>query len=163
MNSSVLKRKSKILLEQYEFADRVLPKDILVGDIGCRTGYGTKVLKNGRKVIGLDKPEVVKQARIDYPGEYLEVDFDDKNVVSYEFDAIVCLDTLLHLKEPEDFLSKLKTKYLIISAAIDTDVSEDQFKRMLIGKWIIKDELWQHCDKKENYLVVYATNGSNNT
>jgi len=170
--NDALKRGAKIPLARYEFADRVLPKDILVGDIGCGTGYGRTILENGRDVVGLDKPKVVEQARIDYPGEYLEIDLDDKDIASYEFAAAVCLETLLHLKEPEKFLSKLECKHLVISAPIDTDpddgyiyrlhnVSEDQFKKMLIGKWIIKDELWQHCGEKENYLVIYAKSSNN--
>lgn len=171
--NDALKRNAKIPLARYEFADRVLPKHILVGDIGCGTGYGRTILENGgRKVIGMDKPCAIKQARIDYPGEYLEIDLDDKDIISYEFDSVVCLETLLHLKEPEKFLSKLECEYLVISAPIDTDpndgyiyrlhnVSEDQFKKMLIGKWVVKDEMWQRCGEKENYLVIYAKSSNN--
>jgi len=171
--NDALKRNMSKPLARYEFADRVLPKDILVGDIGCGTGYGRTILENRkRKVIGLDKQNVIEQARIDYPGEYIGIDLDDKSIVSYEFGAVVCLETLLHLKEPEYFLSKLKCNHLVISAAIDTDpndgyiyrlhnVSEDQFKKMLIGRWIVKDEMWQHCGEKENYLVIYAQSSNN--
>jgi len=171
--NDALKRNAKIPLDRYRFADEKLPRNITIGDLGCGYGYGSKILRDGgRKVVGIDKEEAIKYVQENYPGDYMVEDLDADYIVYYEFDGIVCLETLLHLKDPKEFLNKLKCKHLIISAAVNTDpndgyiyrlhnITESEFKDMIFKKWLIVDEMHQKPSEFEHYITLYAKSSNN--
>lgn len=165
--NDALKDNNKIALQRYNFAIECLgsePKKVL--DCGCGMGYGSFMLMNaGHFVTGIDKSEkAIEYAKINYSsfGNYGVTDIEKISTIEdYDFDAVICLEVLCHLIDPQEFINKLKVEELIISAPIDPDpddgyfyrlhnLSEREFKSILIDWKIIKEF------RQKKYLTIYA-------
>lgn len=157
--NDALKRKNRIALQRYNFAIECLDTPRRVLDLGCGMGYGVHLLNDaGHFASGYDySEEAVEAAKADYNGS-----FEVKNLNEGEFESevVVCLETLCHLDDPEDFISRIKSEYLIVSAPIDPNpddgyhfrkhnLSEEQFKSYF-EDWEILKEL-----RQEKYMVLY--------
>jgi len=159
--NDALKINNKIAVERYKFAIQCLDDLMIIADLGCGMGYGTYLLKNvGHVVCGYDNSkEAIEYATKNYSGLYNVVDIEKHKIRG--FDAIVCLETLCHLKDPKAFVDSLdKESEVIISAPIDPDpndgykfrrhnMSEKQFKGLFKGWKIIKEF------RQKNYLTIY--------
>jgi len=155
----------KLGLNRYKFAVKCLGEPCRVADLGTGMGYGTEMMqKAGHETVGFDySQEAIDYARRDHPGEYVVTNFNDLDpkLGGFDsFDAATCMETLCHLKNPKEFISKLMVKRLIISAPIDPpkddgyiwrlhSLSEDEFKGMFEG-WEIIDEY-----RQSHYLALY--------
>lgn len=157
-----LKRGINLPIKRYQFAIKCLGYGYkFVTDAGCGMGCGSFMLRNaGYEVIGIDKSEkAIAYAREHYPGDYKVADLEEMEFIAD--DAVVCLETLCHLKNPQNFIDKIKAKELVISVPINPNpddgykyrlwnLSEEDFREMLKG-WEIKDEL-----RQKGYLVLYC-------
>lgn len=157
-----LRRNIKIAVQRYQFAIECLhgnPKRVL--DLACGYGYGCHMLRqDGHSVIGYDiSHESIEYANANYPGEYAVADVEDKLFIPK--DTVVCLEGLLHFKNPQAFIDKLQSKEIIISAAINTNPSDgyvyrlhnltEQEFRDMFKEWQIIKEL-----KQRSYLSLYC-------
>ena len=100
-------------LGRYEFAARFLRKGRVL-DIACGVGYGTRVLATQSpgdvSVLGIDvSPSAIEYARRRYGGNGAEFRACDAMRFSEPegFDAIVSLETIEHLEDPEAFVGRL--------------------------------------------------------
>ncbi len=126
--------KGSELLEQhlfrYRFAlNHVKPGDVVL-DAACGVGYGSEMLASlARKVIAVDKSrEAISYAQFRYCKkniDYVVGDLDDANFLEtlrcFQFDVIVCLETLEHLKNPSTFIAFMKNharRAIIVSTPI---------------------------------------------
>lgn len=166
--NDALARGNKIAIQRYKFAIRCLGKSKLVLDIGCGMGYGCQMLRDaGHKVTGVDySKEAIDYAIENYPGNYLVMDATEVN--GDGFDAVVCLETLCHLKEPQRLIDGLRVREGVFSAPVDPspndgyfyrlhNLSEQQFKDMFCG-WKIIKEL-----RQKNYLIIHAIKNEQDT
>lgn len=98
-------------LGRYLWACDILKDKENVLDIACANGYGTSVLSNSvGKVFGLDRnEEYIKIAKNKYNKENIEyIKFDvDNERIKDKYDAIVCFETLEHVKYPKKLLNNL--------------------------------------------------------
>lgn len=100
---------------RYLFAADILAKANLhsVLDLACAEGYGSDILASrGLSVVGGDcKQEYVLSASVRYSSAaYLTLDMDEEIPISLnDADAVVCYETLEHLKRPFQFLRRLRT------------------------------------------------------
>lgn len=159
--NDALKRGNRIAVERYEFAIKCLGAPRTVVDLGCGMGYGCHLLRRaGHQVCGLDySVPAIKYAEENYPGDYMLQNLVEDGV-EYEDEAAVCLEVLCHLKNPQEFVGRIKSKYLVISAPIDPNpqdgyvyrlhnLSEQQFKDMF-KDWIVLDEF-----RQKQYLTLF--------
>jgi 2-polyprenyl-3-methyl-5-hydroxy-6-metoxy-1,4-benzoquinol methylase len=153
-------------LERYAFAIRNgKPGDVL--DIACGAGYGAyqiiqgdKFLHSRIKAVDVDE-EAIAYAKKRYanPG----IDFICADAMLFtdqkEFDTIISLETIEHLKDPVLFINKLysllkKEGILIISAPVTpstdgnphhlSDFSRSRFKKLFVASgFTIKSEFIQ--------------------
>lgn len=99
-------------LDLYKFASGFV-KDRIVLDIGCGEGYGPDLLaKYAEKIIAVDNSrEAIEHARVTYSKDNLEfavmdaahLEFADDN-----FDAVVAIELIEHLKDHGKFLSEVR-------------------------------------------------------
>jgi SAM-dependent methyltransferase len=99
--------------KRYEFACRMLGRDMLVGDMACGTGYGTVMMSEMvRHVYACDISPIIKRIRERYR-ECDRVTFLQSDILLVEdipqLNAIVSFETVEHL--PEVQIEKLFTKF----------------------------------------------------
>lgn len=104
-------------IERYEFAARKLRDANSILDIACGVGYGSRLLKDSLPaalVTGVDSSaEAIEyaNARYAWPGLTFRVGdamtFDDG-----PFDAVVSLETIEHLPDPQPFIQGVATRLL---------------------------------------------------
>lgn len=81
-------------------------------DLGCNTGYGTKIIKaSGADVIGLDvSPEAIAIARRRYGSAGIEFDCTDGDRLPFadqSFDIVTSFQVIEHLVDSSRFLSEI--------------------------------------------------------
>ncbi len=124
----------RLHLERYEFAAVCLaPGRVL--DIACGVGYGTRLLADraarAADVLGVDRSEAaVAYARARYGGAGVEYRVADAFGFSDAggFDAIVSLETIEHLEDPDRFLAGLAAMLRpggVLIASVPTTPSVD--------------------------------------
>ncbi len=94
-----------------EVAERACNKKVL--EIGCNTGYGTKLVSNVcRRIVGVDLSlNALKVASARYAGEnidYLLIDGLKLPFADGEFDLIISFQVIEHISNYETYLSELK-------------------------------------------------------
>jgi SAM-dependent methyltransferase len=104
-------------IERYEFAARKLRDAKSILDIACGVGYGSRLLKESLPaalVTGVDSSaDAIEYANDRYalPGLTFRVadgmTFDDG-----PFDAVVSLETIEHLPDPQPFIQRVTTRLL---------------------------------------------------
>jgi len=104
-------------IERYEFAARKLRDAQSILDIACGVGYGSRLLKDSLPaalVTGVDSSaDAIEYANDRYalPGLTFRVadgmTFDDG-----PFDAVVSLETIEHLTDPQPFIQRVTTRLL---------------------------------------------------
>jgi SAM-dependent methyltransferase len=104
-------------VERYEFAARKLRDAKSILDIACGVGYGSRLLKDSLPaalVTGVDySADAIEYANDRYalPGLTFRVadgmTFDDG-----PFDAVVSLETIEHLPDPQPFIQRVTTRLL---------------------------------------------------
>jgi len=161
--NDALVRKNRIALERYKFAIDCLKNRIrYIIDSGCGMGYGVNLLKReGHHVLGVDhSKQALSYARNNYNSFYCQWNLETINLPK-DFDTVVCLEVLCHLKEPQKFIDRIENKELIISAPIDPspndgyiyrlhNLSEVDFRNLLKNWRIIKEF------RQKNYLTIYC-------
>ena len=78
-------------------------------DVACGWGYGSFILKNPEtQVTGIDNDlEAISYAKNHYPDiGFIEQDIEENSLPKVDY--IVCLETVEHLKNPEEFIKKIK-------------------------------------------------------
>ena len=97
----------------------IIKENSLVLDLGCNNGDFGNFLKNklNCKVVGADKAKELKKNHLD---EYISCDLNNElpNINYNNFDYIIVLDVIEHLRSPEKFLSELKKKISLNSKII---------------------------------------------
>lgn len=158
-------------LQRYEWAAKHITGKV-VANAACSTNYGWDILKvPGRLVIGFDRNlKAFEIANANRKLHYIRKDIQGENFDG--FDALVCLETFEHLKEPTRFLDGLSNtvKEIILSVPIIPtkhfnpfhlhDFTEEQVVELLKkNRWQIKEIM--HQDEagldKPTYAVIYAT------
>jgi SAM-dependent methyltransferase len=104
-------------IQRYEFAARRLRDAHSVLDIACGVGYGSRLLKDflpAAMVTGVDcSAEAIDYATARYARAGLS--FVVADAMAFEggpFDAVVSLETIEHLPEPEKFVERSAAKLL---------------------------------------------------
>jgi SAM-dependent methyltransferase len=107
----------KLHIERYEFAARRLCDAGSILDLACGVGYGSRLLKDSipaATVTGVDACAAAIEyavARYSKPGLNFRVgdamDFDDG-----PFDAVVSLETIEHLPNPQAFMERVTKRLL---------------------------------------------------
>lgn len=104
---------------RHNLACELIESGSSVLDIGCGQGiFAKKLMEKGCKVTGCEiDRKLVREAR-KAGVRVLHCDAEKDPLPKGRFDYITCLDIIEHLKQPEEFLKKLKgkSKYLILSA-----------------------------------------------
>ena len=105
-------------IERYEFAARKLRDAKSILDIACGVGYGSRLLKDSLAaavlVTGVDcSKEAIEYANAHYawPGLTFRVG-DALTFGGGPFDAVVSLETIEHLPDPQSFIHRVTTRLL---------------------------------------------------
>lgn len=89
-------------------------RDKVVLDIACGSGYGSQLLSQyAKSVTGIDNSkEAVSYAKNNYPSNNLTYLKDDaeklSNIESATMDVVVSMETIEHLRNPEQFVKQVK-------------------------------------------------------
>jgi len=104
-------------IERYEFAARKLRDAKSILDIACGVGYGSRLLKGSLPaalVTGVDSSaEAIEYANARYARPKLTFRVGD--AMTFEdgpFDAVVSLETIEHLPDPQPFIHRITTRLL---------------------------------------------------
>lgn len=102
-------------VERYKFAVNRVSGYVL--DAACGVGYGSKMLSDVADVTGLDAcPEAIDYARTHYAGPTYKLWDLNGSTSLPDYDWVVSLETIEHLKKPELALSSFRaSSKLIIS------------------------------------------------
>lgn len=104
-------RLAKALIEEAHGQGRIL-------DLACGVGYGAAILGEIGDVVAVDRDaDIVTYARKEYPGRgirYLRGDAEDSAFLNSlgRFHAVVSLETLEHLSDPDPFLTWIRSALL---------------------------------------------------
>ena len=104
-------RLAKVLIEQAQCHGRIL-------DMACGAGYGASTLSEIGDVVAADRDaDILTYARQEYPGRsvrYLRGDAEDSAFLNSlgRFHAVVSLETLEHLSDPDPFLRWVRSALL---------------------------------------------------
>lgn len=120
---------------RYLFALREVQDGETVLDAACGVGYGTAMLaERACEVIGIDNSrEAIDYAEKHYHKPniiYLLKDLDMEDISKLSVHVSVCLETLEHLKRPQDFLETLKkitSRAIVLSTPIVPTKHENQY------------------------------------
>jgi len=97
-------------LSRYVFADRLLPQQSHVIDVGCGCGYGSAYLAEapGRHILGVDcSVDAITYARDHYQTEQLRFSRADATslpVSSESIDAVTSFEAIEHVADPKGLL-----------------------------------------------------------
>lgn len=145
---------------------------IAVANAACSCNYGYEYLKrDGRLVIGFDRNRYgIDDAR--KAGFDLVIEKDIQEETFDGFDAVVSLETIEHLDDPEGFIkgwSKTVKECVVSVPCIPTkhfnewhkhDFTQDEARKLLTNAGFkIKAEAFQDEDglDKPTYILLYAT------
>jgi SAM-dependent methyltransferase len=107
----------RLHVERYEFAARKLRDSHTILDIACGVGYGSRFMKDALPmavVMGIDcSAEAIDYARDRYacPGLTFQIG-DAMSFADGPFAAVVSLETIEHLPDPELFIQRVGTTLL---------------------------------------------------
>lgn len=98
---------SKHHLWRYVLAARIAKGRTL--DAACGSGYGTRILRTTvNDVVGVDaNPAAIKWAKENYQSEFICGRIEDRPW-SGEFETVVSLETIEHIKEPEEAIKAFR-------------------------------------------------------
>lgn len=102
-------------LHRYELAAE-LCRGLRVADIGCGSGYGSRILRQACPVVtGIDNDAATIQVAQGTVGREADVRFEVADAHEFlrrnlteDFDAVVMFESLEHLSQPEDALASLR-------------------------------------------------------
>lgn len=94
----------------YEWIARQV-QDLSVVDMACGEGYGSDVLaRSAREVVGVDaNPDAYEHARLRYRDANLRFERDLIEHFDRPCDAVVFLQTIEHVQDPDDVLDRFAT------------------------------------------------------
>lgn len=98
----------RLCIERYKWACKYISLGAAVANAACGANYGTPMLMlaGAAKVVGFDSgPEQQRVSQSKGYGEFRLVDIE--KMTFSEFDTLVCIETLEHLKNPRAFLENL--------------------------------------------------------
>ncbi len=125
----------RIHMERYEYAAGVLAgKRVL--DCACGMGYGTAILGQQCKVVGVDiDPSAIALAQEQYPDYQFDVadiyDLSSCEFPVHDFEAFVSFETLEHLTRPADIFERMPSSVtdIVVSAPIRPTVGWNPWHR----------------------------------
>jgi len=146
MSSIYHQQCEKGLMGKYAKVAHRLPPQSSILEIGCNTGYFSRVLMGyGHNVLGIEKDEdTVKIAR----HEGIPVvcgDIENPEVIpsiEMKFDFVLLMDILEHLKDPADVLKRLKSVLNKNGRIVVTGPNVAYWavrKALLFGRWNYSD------------------------
>jgi ubiquinone/menaquinone biosynthesis C-methylase UbiE len=97
-------------LQRYIYAAKKIGGDKKVLDVGCGTGYGTKMIfDKGNETYGLDISEAaINYAKKKYPGpKYICCSAEEIPFPDNYFDAITAFEVIEHVQNPEKTLDEI--------------------------------------------------------
>lgn len=97
-------------LARYQFALKYVRKGDKVLDVACGTGYGSSLLAQKGKVVGIDiNRDAIKYAKRKYRRvSFLVADAQKLPFKDGEFDLAVSFEFIEHIKKPEKLLHEVK-------------------------------------------------------
>ena len=124
-------------LARYLWAGDILKDSENVLDVACANGYGTNLISQKvKKVVGIDKNErYLDIARTKYHREnilYERLDVDSQKIKG-NYDAILCFETLEHVKYPQQLLEKLYS-VLKDNGLLLLSVPNSKYEKFINGK-----------------------------
>lgn len=147
----------------------VNPGDRVI-DAACGTGYGSHILASvAEKVDAIDKKGVF-EARWKKDNLYpLVIDLDENNAF-WETDVFISIETIEHLKEPQEFLdriTKITKKKIIISSPNKPTAGLNEFhlhdvELVRLEKMMERYKDWQYYHsfiQGYNYIAIYVRKG----
>ena len=125
MDSDTFRYEKDIHLDSNSTHDRVVRlvgKDKDVCELGCSTGYMSRVLREqGCRVVGIELDPQAASRAAEYCDDVIVGDLDaldlDRALSGREFDVIVAADVLEHLKDPVQVLRSLR-KHLRLDGCV---------------------------------------------
>lgn len=104
-------------VERYAYIRQWLYGDVL--DCGCGTGYGSYMIAQNPdviSVIGLDNDEsVIEFAEREYQDEKLTYICEDATSLKTEFDWLVAVELIEHLRQPERFADAVNAARILLT------------------------------------------------
>ncbi len=147
----------QLCLERYEWASSRVRKGSIVANAACGSNFGTPMIlvAGAHRCVGVDSGE--EQKRINDEKQYGEFYRGDIEALQFHgFDTVVSVETLEHLREPFEWLSRLShdVKDLILTTPIVPtkhvnkhhlhDFTEEQLTSWLNNNgWSIVDKQYQ--------------------
>lgn len=98
--------------ERYKFAG-IYCKDKIIADLGCGTGYGSKLIANkgAKKIYSFDiDPKVIDYAKKYYQSEkinYRALSADNTRLPNNSVDVVLCFEVIEHLEKPDKLLKEI--------------------------------------------------------
>jgi 2-polyprenyl-3-methyl-5-hydroxy-6-metoxy-1,4-benzoquinol methylase len=146
---------------------KYLPQGGRVLDAACGCGYGSRIIFNaGFSVVGVDRSDEAEEYSHYFDGgKTWDFRRTDLFGIEGQFDAVVTLETIEHIKEDKEWVAKAKTLAPIVIASVPnedvTPFSPESFRHhfrhytksefdSLFGNWEIKESWSQHGTKWES-------------
>jgi len=98
-------------LARYKFAQKFVKPGIKILDVGCGTGYGSAILSEKAKVIGIDNNrEAIEFAKKNY-GKKITFKIgtaENLTIKNNAFETVLAFEVIEHLKYPQIALNEIK-------------------------------------------------------